>query len=246
MAAYQGERYITSQLESVLAQLYASDEAIIVDDGSTDSTSLKVSALDDPRLLLIKNERNQGVLRAFETALSRASGDIVFLSDQDDLWLPSKVERILEEFALDRDVMVVASDAQLIDENGVRIGDSFYAQRGKFTAGLWSNLLIGKFHGSTMAFRSAVLRRALPFPPGRQVHHDTWIGCVNTLSGGKTKYIAEPLIAYRRHSSNVTGRVKLNNLTRLNVRLQTLFGLAKLWLGDVLDLTASRDASRSK
>ncbi len=108
--------------------------------------------------------------------------------------------------------MLVASDAILIDEDGTRIGDSFYAQRGKFRAGLCSNLLIGKFHGCTMAFRSILLQSALPFPPGRLVHHDTWIGCMNALIGGKTQYIAEPLVAYRRHSTNVTGRLKLSNL----------------------------------
>ena len=59
-----------------------------------------------------------------------------------------------------------------------------------------------------MAFRSTLLRRALPFPSGTLVHHDNWIGCVNALIGGKTCYIPEPLIAYRSHSTNVTVRVK--------------------------------------
>ena len=179
VAAYQGERYIAPQLESILPQLSDYDEVIVVDDGSTDGTCSEISQLLDSRLLLLHNVKNEGVLRTFETALSRCSGDIVFLSDQDDLWLPKKVETVLEAFAKDRHLMLVASDAILIDEDGNQIGESFYAQRGKFRSGLWSNLLVGKFHGCTMAFRSTLLQKVLPFPPGTQAHHDTWIGCVN-------------------------------------------------------------------
>jgi glycosyltransferase involved in cell wall biosynthesis len=231
MAAYQGENYISLQLRSILGQLSADDEVIVVDDGSTDGTCGVISALQDPRLVLLRNTKNQGVLRAFEAALSSSSGEIVFLSDQDDLWLPKKVETVLDAFAHDPAVLLVASDAILIDEDGAKIGDSFYAKRGEFRAGLWSNLLIGKFHGCTMAFRSTLLRSVLPFPHGRLVHHDTWIGCMNALIGGKTKYIAEPLVAYRRHSTNVTGRIKLSNYTRLKMRSQMLFGLLVFWLG---------------
>jgi glycosyltransferase involved in cell wall biosynthesis len=225
MAAYQGEKHIALQLRSILGQLFADDEIIVVDDASTDGTCAEVSALQDARLVLIRNAANQGVLRAFETALSHCFGEIVFLSDQDDLWLPKKVETVLGAFAHDPDLMLVASDAILIDEEGAKIGDSFYAQRGKFRAGLWSNLLIGRFHGCTMAFRRALMKRALPFPPGRLAHHDTWIGCMNAMIGGKTRYIAEPLVAYRRHSTNVTGRKKLSNYTRLRMRLPIVRGL---------------------
>jgi glycosyltransferase involved in cell wall biosynthesis len=230
IAAYQGERYIALQLRSILEQLSPDDEVIVVDDGSTDGTCREITAFHDPRINLIPNAGNLGVIRAFETALYRSTGEIVLLSDQDDLWLPNKVEAVLDAFAHDPDLVLVASDAILIDEDGEKIGDSFYAKRGKFRAGLWSNLLIGKFHGCTMAFRSTLLRSALPFPAGRLVHHDTWIGCMNALIGGKTRYIADPLVAYRRHSTNVTGRIKLSNYIRLKMRSQILLGLLAFWL----------------
>lgn len=225
VASYRGERYVSLQLRSILGQLSAADEVIVVDDSSEDGTCDKIFALQDPRVRVIRNPMNQGVLRSFETALSISSGEIVFLSDQDDLWLPKKVETVLETFLQDPDLVLVASDAILIDENGNTIGDSFYAQRGRFRPGLWSNLLVGKFHGCTMAFRSSLLRNALPFPPAKEVHHDTWIGCINALIGGKTKYISEPLVAYRRHSTNVTGRTRLNTYTRLKVRSLLVLGL---------------------
>jgi glycosyltransferase involved in cell wall biosynthesis len=225
MATYQGERYIELQLRSILEQLSADDEVIVVDDASTDCTRDKIFALRDPRLQVIRNTENKGILRSFETALAHSSGEIVFLSDQDDLWLEKKVEAVLDVFARDPDLMLVASDAILIDENGTQIGNSFYTKRGRFRAGLWSNVLIGKFHGCTMAFRSVLLRSALPFPPAAEVHHDTWIGCVNALIGGQTKYISEPLVAYRRHSTNVTGRTRLGTFTRFKVRFQLILGL---------------------
>jgi len=218
------------QLRSILEQLSANDEVIVVDDNSTDGTYDEICGMQDHRLAVQRNTTNQGVLRAFEKALSQCSGDIVFLSDQDDLWLPKKVEIVLDVFALDPELMLVVSDAILIDEDGDKIGDSFYAQRGKFRAGLWSNLAVGKFHGCTMAFRSALLRNALPFPRDARVHHDTWIGCMNAILGGKTKYISEPLVAYRRHSTNVTGRTRLSNYTRLMMRYKLLLGMA-LFLG---------------
>ena len=225
IAAYQGQRYIGSQLRSIIEQLSAQDEIIIVDDCSTDGTCSEVCAVQDRRLILLRNAKNEGVLRSFERALSHSSGEIIFLSDQDDLWLPNKVKIVLDAFSSDPGLTLVASDAIVIDEDGTKIGDSFYAQRGKFRAGLWANLLIGKFHGCTMAFRSSLLRNALPFPLDKRVHHDTWIGCMNAITRGRTRYIPEPLVAYRRHSTNVTGRVRLKNYTRFMMRYKILVGL---------------------
>lgn len=229
IATYQGRRYVGSQLRSILEQLSAQDEIIVVDDYSTDGTYSEVCAMQDHRLTVLQNAKNEGVLRSFEKALSHSSGEIIFLSDQDDLWLPNKVKIVLDAFASDLGLTLVASDAILIDEDGTKIGDSFYGQRGKFRAGLWANLLIGKFHGCTMAFRSSLLRNALPFPRDTRVHHDTWIGCMNAITGGRTRYIQEPLVAYRRHSTNVTGRVRLKNYTRFMMRYKILVGLGLFW-----------------
>ena len=229
IAAYQGQRYVGLQLRSILEQLSAQDEIIVVDDCSTDGTYSEVCAMQDNRVTLLRNAKNEGVLRSFEKALSHSSGEIIFLSDQDDLWMPDKVKTVLDAFANDPGLTLVASDAVLIDENGTKIGNSFYAQRGKFRAGLWANLLIGKFHGCTMAFRSSLLRNALPFPRDKRVHHDTWIGCMNAITGGRTKYIPKPLVAYRRHSTNVTGLVQFKNYTRFMMRYKILVGLAFFW-----------------
>jgi hypothetical protein len=76
-----------------------------------------------------------------------------------------------------------------------------------------------------MAFRSALLRKALPFPRATHVHHDVWLGCVNALIDGKTLYITEPLVEYRRHPTTVTGRIKFSPIRRFQMRSQLLAAL---------------------
>jgi len=99
MAVYNGASFLRPQLESILEQLRADDELVVVDDASQDETAAILARTDDARLRLHRNERNLGVLATFEKALRLARGEIVFLSDHDDLWLAGKVEKILAVFA---------------------------------------------------------------------------------------------------------------------------------------------------
>ena len=218
MAAYQGERYIALQLRSILEQLSDSDEIIVVDDNSSDRTREEVISLDDARVQLLEHRANQGVAKSFQEALGHATGDIIFLSDQDDIWLHSKVARFLEIFRKNADVNVVISNAALIDENGNPLGRSYYELRGRFRSGLISNLIRCKFLGCLMAFRSALLPKVLPFPTGcGDVLHDFWIGTVNTMSSGKTMFLDEELVCYRRHASSVTAG-KLSTARQMQTR----------------------------
>jgi glycosyltransferase involved in cell wall biosynthesis len=231
MAAYQGERYIAAQLRSILEQLAELDEVIVVDDFSSDGTCAAIRAIGDARIRLIKRDVNQGVARSFEEALSLASGDIIFLSDQDDLWMPDKVTKTLDVFRKDAAVTLVATDASLMDERGDETGSSYYAERGRFRHGFLTNLLCCKFLGCTMAFRSEVLAKAMPFPPSSDVLHDIWIGAVNSLKGGKTCYIDQPLVKYRRHATAATGG-KLRLGRQIGIRLQLLRATAELLRGN--------------
>jgi glycosyltransferase involved in cell wall biosynthesis len=230
MAAFQGEHYVVPQLESILSQLSAADEVIVVDDCSSDRTPDRVRSLGDPRIRLIEHTSTLGVTRSFEDALSHVSGDVIFLSDQDDVWTPKKVSTVLQAFEANPDVTLVATDAALIDDNGVRVGASYYASRGKFDSGLFSNLIRCKFLGCTMAFRSVIVPKVFPFPGGDDVLHDIWIGTVNTLWGGKTLYISEPLVLYRRHAANFTGKGKLGRLRQFRIRFHLLKAIADLWI----------------
>lgn len=189
MAAFQGERYITAQLRSVLDQLSEDDEVIVIDDHSTDGTREKVRALADPRVCLVEHHANQGVAKSFEEAISRATGSVIFLSDQDDLWAPVKVSRVLQVFDKNPEVTLVTTDASLIDEDGVQLGGSYYAKRGRFSPGFMSNLIRCKYLGCTMAFRSGLVSKVMPFPRGSVILHDIWIGVINSVSSGNTFYI---------------------------------------------------------
>ena len=97
MTIYNGATYLLPQMYSILSQLRATDEVVAVDDASQDKSTELLRDLADERLHVYRNERNLGVLASVEKAMRLANGDILFLSDQDDLWLPRKVDKIIED-----------------------------------------------------------------------------------------------------------------------------------------------------
>jgi hypothetical protein len=223
LAAYNGERWLLGQLTSILHQLNENDELIIVDDASCDSTHRIVEELDDSRIILLRNICNIGINRSFERAISVASGEIIFLSDQDDLWHENKVFNVLSSFAEAPDVTLILSDAEIIDEVGSKRGYTYFEIRGKFVPGVMANIWKSKFLGCAMAFRSSLCQHFLPFPfsiPG----HDMWIGVVNEWYG-KTRFIEEPLIFYRRHGGNASPEKNRGVLQMLRWRFQLIIEL---------------------
>lgn len=230
MAAYNGERFIGAQIKSILNQLSDNDEVIIVDDGSSDGTCGIIERFHDTRIRLKRHESNEGVLRSFEDAIRLARGDILFLADQDDVWMENKVLTMLEEFRLHPEADVVTSDATPVDEDGSVLGASYYAKRGKFRSGVLTNVLRCKYLGCTMAFRRRICARILPFPADADVLHDLWIGASNSLAGGETLYIARPLVLYRRHGDNTTGSGRLPFTRQIRIRWDLCRLLAGAWL----------------
>lgn len=228
MAAYNGSRYIGEQIKSILAQLGRSDELVIVDDGSSDDTPDIVAAFqaEDERIIFLRNQNNQGVLFSFERALRACRGGLVFLSDQDDLWLPGKVQSIVEVFEARSDVTLVLSDARVIDAEGRVIAESFYAMSGKFRGGMFSTLMKNRYLGCTMAFRQGLLDAALPFPSDIPMH-DMWIGLVNSMYG-RHYFLDTPLICYRRHGHNVSPAESLDILQIIRWRWSLIKNLANL------------------
>lgn len=233
MAAFQGERYVAAQLQSILIQLSDNDEVIVVDDHSSDRTCDEVRSLGDARIRLIERPVNQGVAKSFEEALSHATGSVIFLSDQDDLWAHGKVPIVLRAFESNPRVTLVVTDAALIDEDGNALGDRYYASRGRFSSGVLSNLIRCKFLGCTMAFRSGLVPKVLPFPHKFDVLHDMWIGIVNSMTSGNTLYIDEPLVCYRRHSGSVTAG-QLTRRRQLQTRWHLLKVVLSFWIKDRL------------
>jgi glycosyltransferase involved in cell wall biosynthesis len=202
MAVYNGAEFLRPQIESILAQLRPFDELVVVDDASRDGSYPILEGIKDARLRLHRNTSNAGVLRTFEQALKLASGDIIFLSDQDDLWLDDKLALSMQVFSTRPQVTMVATDARLIDGEGRTINESFYAARGRFRAGPVHNLIKNKHLGCTLAFRRTMLEIFLPIPTDVPMH-DIWFALLNGVYG-RTHFIDRPLVAYRRHGRNAS------------------------------------------
>lgn len=195
---YNGASFLKEQLDSILCQLTADDEVIISDDSSTDDTIKIVEYYNDSRIKLLKNNSFHSPIYNLENALRHSKGDFIFLSDQDDVWLPEKVKIMLEHL---QKYDCVVSDAKVVDAECNIIHESFF-ELNHSGPGLLRNLVKNGFLGCCMAFTRTILEKALPFPNPIPMH-DTWIG-ITAEKYGKTLFLKEPLIYYRRHGKNVS------------------------------------------
>jgi len=222
MATYNGEKYIYKQVSSILNQLSATDELIISDDKSNDQTISILESFQDDRIKIFTNIKSKGPIGNFENALSKASGKIVFLADQDDIWLDNKIQTHKE---LHSKYDLVISDAKVVDESGQLIYDSFFEQRGS-RSGLINNLIKNSYIGCCMSFNQKILNYALPFPT--YIHmHDWWIGLIGELKGN-TVFCNNKLMNYVRHQNNASPTLSksgYSGLKRMKNRLQLLYGL---------------------
>lgn len=217
MATYNGEKYIYEQLESILSQLNNNDEVIISDDGSNDNTLQIIKNINDNRIKLINGPKN-GVKKNFENAIYNCTGDIIFLCDQDDIWLSNKVSTIKEIFNNNPSINLIVHDAEVIDNNKKVIEKSFFDFR-KVKNGLINNLIKNSFIGCCMIFRASEKKYILPIPNDMPMH-DQWIG-MKILSKKRNSVIfhKEILLKYRRHNNNVSSFKKNTIIKMLKNRL---------------------------
>lgn len=200
IATYNGEKYIREQLASILPQLGEDDEIIVSDDSSTDDTLTVLKQLADPRIKIYPHQTFHSPIFNFEHALKEVRGDIVFLSDQDDIWLPDKVNVVAKAFE-EHGCDIVVSDAVIVDDRLGTLHESFF-EFYKSRPGLLKNIYRNRYLGCTMAVKKRILEKALPFPRNIAMH-DMWIGLIGELFG-KTVFIDDKLILYRRHSNTLT------------------------------------------
>ena len=222
MAAYHGERYIGQQIRSILSELRQGDELLVSDDAGGGETERIVRSIaqEDARVQYLRGE-GKGVVRNFERVLTAASGDVLFLSDQDDVWLPGKVEAVLRE--IENGACLVVHDARVTDESLHTIAPSFFAQR-LSRAGFLRNFLRNSYMGCCMALTRPVLERALPFPPDLPMH-DQWLG-LTAEKVGRVCFLRQPYLLYRQHGGNVTGG-KTSFSQKLRWRLALLRALKR-------------------
>lgn len=197
MATYNGEKYIGEQLHSILKQLGENDEVIISDDGSSDSTLYIIEALNDPRIHLYKNEGEHGYTKNFENALKHSDGEIIFISDQDDVWMDDKV-RVMCEALKYRQLAV--HDAEVTDaELNVTIPSFF--EHYKIEQGFIRTLAYTRYTGACMAMTREFLELCLPFPDNQNLcPYDYWFAYLGEYTH-EAILIRMPLIQYRRHEN---------------------------------------------
>lgn len=198
MATYNGEKYIHTQIETILNNLLENDELVISDDGSKDKTREIIESFNDKRIKLIEGPK-KGLKQNFNNAIKNTTGDYIFLSDQDDYWMPDKVEKLLNAFKRNDNYILIQHDAIVIDENENIIFDSFAKHR-KVKTGIIKNLIKNSYHGCCIAFKKELKDKILPIPDNIYLH-DQWIGMIAEVEG-KTDFIDDKLIKYRRHSEN--------------------------------------------
>lgn len=227
MATYNGEKYIKEQLDSILSQLQEDDEIIISDDGSNDKTVKIINKINDPRIKIFFNKNKNGLTYNFENAIKQAKGDYIFLSDQDDIWLPNKITLSLKGLE-DNDVVV--TNCMITDSNLNTINDSYFKLNNS-KKGFFKNFYRSSYLGCCVGFRKNLLSDILPFPPNLYLYHDWWIGYIADMKY-KVEFIETPCLLYRRHDNNMSStgtKSKQSLLKRFRDRFQ-LFYLANLRL----------------
>ena len=216
LCTYNGTNYLQEQLDSIAAQTRLPDELVICDDRSSDNTvdiiKLFASKVAFPVHLYI-NEKNLKTIKNFEKAISLCRGDVIVLSDQDDVWKPYKVESILTAFREHPGSGYVFSNAELVDENLRSLGSSLWKSQGiedsvikEYNPGEQVRILLKKnlVWGVTMAFRSSLKELILPISQSFFMH-DAWIALLASCAGFYGVPLSDSLVYYRQHTTQQVG-----------------------------------------
>lgn len=235
MATYNGENFLKEQIESILNQTYSNFRLIISDDCSKDTTReiLKEYEKKDNRIEIYFQEKNLGYVKNFEFLLNKVQNEFYMLSDQDDYWLPEKIEKSLEKLQ-ENNVDLVFGDLEVVDENLKTIypafGDFMLLNRkiNKYINSYKVNYLYNCVTGCTVLAKKETLKKILPLPNNSKfLIHDHWIGLMAGIYG-KLAYIPEKYIKYRQHGDNQVGVNKISHgFTELN-QVRKLFIDVKL------------------
>lgn len=222
MVTYQGERYVTEQLRSILDQTRLPDEIVVGDDASSDSTTriiadFQLTSSVPVRLLIA--DPNSGLDANIRRVIEACEGQVLVFADQDDVWAPQKIESIEQAFQ-DPRVSLWFSDAELIDEAGRPMPGTVWTGLNHFEQGGQARVANGKglrlllrgrtVTGATMAVRREIARLAVPIPADgsdgeRLFLHDGWMA-VLAATMGRVVVEPKPLTSYRRHVDQYTSR----------------------------------------
>jgi glycosyltransferase involved in cell wall biosynthesis len=200
MATHNGEKFLSEQLASILIQLDSTDELIISDDSSTDGTLSIIAKFSDSRIKVIEGNTFFSPIYNIENAIKYSKGEIIVLSDQDDVWLDNRLSIIQKRFSSKKTkITTIVTNGQIIDEHGRIIHESIFDNL-QVNKGVLKNLYRNTYMGCCMSFTRDLLKLALPFPPNIPMH-DSWLGILSELYG-TVEYVPDKTILYRLHPSN--------------------------------------------
>lgn len=224
LCTHNGLPFVSEQVRSILHQSAPPTQIVLSDDASTDATVATVREIvarfraERPhsplQLTVLTNRVPLGVTANFQQAVNACTGDLIALCDQDDVWVPDRLERMTARFAADPALTLVHSDARLIDESGAPLGQTLSAaiglsasERQAIHAGNALRVLLRRnvVTGATTVFRRSLLAAALPFPESWV--HDEWLAVVAAITG-RVDFLPEQLTDYRQHATNQIGAAK--------------------------------------
>ena len=209
LATYNGAQYLRDQLDSIYNQTYKNIEVIVCDDCSVDDT---VNILKEYKkrygLKFCVNEQRLGFVKNFEKAIGLCKGDYIALCDQDDIWMPEKIETLIKNInghpIICSDLILVEKNNNVVDTSLYRHVDLRFYSQDQFKYLVNSNFVVG----CTTLFQSYLKNYILPFPENIPFH-DWWIALVASTMGNIIFY-AEPLVRYRYHGNNNSKTGKRN------------------------------------
>ncbi|MBN1392851.1 MAG: glycosyltransferase family 2 protein [Sedimentisphaerales bacterium] len=220
LAAYNGQKYLAAQIDSILAQSYQDWQLLIRDDGSSDDTVKIIKEyagrLPDKIRLITDNENHLGASLNFGKLLEYADSDYVMFCDQDDVWLPNKIELTLnamkaaEQIYPDKPILV-HTDLRITDSRLNTIADSMWRYQKLYPeVGDDLNKIMAQnvVTGCTVMINKKARAVSIPIPK-EAVLYDWWIA-LNVCKHGKIVYLSTPSILYRQHSDNEVGAQKMN------------------------------------
>ncbi|KQT31102.1 hypothetical protein ASG22_18890 [Chryseobacterium sp. Leaf405] len=235
LCTYNGEKFLRQQLDSILNQTVKVDEIVVCDDRSKDQTQKILSEykIQFPDIFKIHiNEKNLRSVKNFEKAISLCTGDIIFLSDQDDIWEKSKVIIFLSYFDKHPNVNAICSNGIAIDEDGSPLNNLTIWDVPKLLQD--QDIKIDYFNliafieniatGAGIAFRNTIRKEILPIPLKDGFHHDEWIALLTSYEQSFIM-INEKLFQYRIHANQQVGGVIYRNDDSTKKRLVNHFNL---------------------
>ena len=221
MTVYNGENYIKDQIESFLNQTLLPQEIIISDDCSSDKTLEILENYKEEKKItfkIFKNEKNLGFTKNFENAISKSTGDLIFLSDQDDVWYESKIEIMVKEFKENPNILLIIHDADLVNQNMIKSNVSAISQ---VNSGFSNTDVFAT--GALTAFNKKLIKYFMPFPENL-LGHDGYIHSV-ARNLGVRMVIKDKLQLIRRHDSNTSNWVasSLKKINKFDVLKQQFY-----------------------